>query len=189
MDMLLIKQIKDGDVDAFKIAYSIYQSKLHNFIYSKTGSVFYANEITQVTFMKLWEHRCNLNEELKISTQVFQIAKTSLIDVLRKTERERLKVECFCQSGAQQNIAGDDLIENYNADKILQTIIDRMPPMRKKVFSLRIQQQLSYKEISSKLSISLKTVNKHMELALPQARSVFKSLLQVVVLIIVKIIN
>ena len=85
-------------------------------------------------------------------------------------------------------MATDDLIENYDAQKILQAITDQMPPMRKKVFSLRIQQQLTYKEISSTLSISLKTVNKHMELALPQARAVFKSLLPTVVFMIIKIL-
>ena len=186
MELLLVKKIKVGDVDAFKIAYSIYESKLHSFIYSKTGSAFYANEVTQITFMKLWEHRCNLNEDLKISTQVFQIAKTSLIDVLRKTERERLKMENFCKSGLNQHLAQTSSIQNYDTDKILQTIINQMPPMRKKVFSLRIREQLSYKEISSRLSISLKTVNKHMELALPQARAVFKSFFLLVVLLIIK---
>jgi RNA polymerase sigma-70 factor (ECF subfamily) len=183
MDMLFICKIKDGDIDAFKIIFSIYQPKLHNFIYVKTGSAFYAEEVTQITFMKLWESRNLLKDDILLSTQIFQISKTSLIDVLRKTERERLKLERLFQDGGRQ-YSDNHSIENYDVGKILQTITAQMPPMRKKVFSLRIKQQLSYKEISAMLSISLKTVNKHMELALPQARSLFKSLMPVLLLLL-----
>ena len=175
MEQLLVNDIKQGSVDAFKAAYSFYQPRLHNFIYSKTGSAYYANEVTQLAFIKLWEHRESLNEEWQLSTQIFRIAKTTLIDVLRKTESERLKLEGFSKSGSEE--VTDHLpMETYDVNILLQIITEKMPPMRKKVFSLRIEQQMSYKEISSLLSISLKTVNKHMELALPKVRATFKSL-------------
>jgi RNA polymerase sigma-70 factor (ECF subfamily) len=67
-------------------------------------------------------------------------------------------------------------MEMHDVNIILQIITEKMPPMRKKIFSLRVEQRLSYKEISSLLSISIKTVNKHMELALPKARARLKSL-------------
>lgn len=187
MDVLFICKIKDGDNDAFKVIYSIYQPKLHNFIYVKTGSAFCAEEVTQITFMKLWESRKLLKDDILLSTQIFQISKTTLIDALRKTNRERLKLKRLFQEGVQQ-YCDYHSIENYDSRKILQTITAQMPPMRKKVFNLRIKHQLSYKEISAMLSISLKTVNKHMELALPQARSLFKSLMSVFVIIVIKII-
>ncbi|HRO45048.1 sigma-70 family RNA polymerase sigma factor [Agriterribacter sp.] len=175
MEQLLVNDIKQGSYDAFKFAFSFYQSRLHNFIYTKTGSAYYANEVTQLTFIKLWEYRESLSEEWQLSTQIFRIAKTTLIDVLRKTESERLKLEGFGKSGLEE-VTGNLPMETYDVNIILQIITEKMPPMRKKVFSLRIEQRLSYKEISSLLSISLKTVNKHMELALPKARARFKSL-------------
>lgn len=94
---------------------------------------------------------------------------------MRKTESEKLKLDGFSKSGSEE--VTDNLpMETYDDNIILQIITEQMPPMRKKVFSLRIEQHLSYKEISSVLSISLKTVNKHMELALPKVRATFKSL-------------
>ena len=51
--MLLINKIKEGNKDAFNIAFSTYEPKLRNFIFAKTGSAFYAKEVTQITFMKL----------------------------------------------------------------------------------------------------------------------------------------
>jgi len=175
MEQLLINDLKQGSVEAFKAAFSFYHSRLHNFIYSKTGSAYYANEVTQMTFIKLWEYRESLSEEWQLSTQIFRIAKTTLIDVLRQTESERLKLEGFSKSGSVE--VSDNLpMETHDVNIIWQMITEKMPPMRKKVFSLRIEQQLSYKEISSVLSISLKTVNKHMELALPKVRATFKSL-------------
>lgn len=175
MHQLLINDLKQGTVEAFKTAVSFYQPRLFNFIYTKTGSAYYANEVTQLTFIKLWEYRESLSEDWELSTQIFRIAKTTLIDVLRKTESERLKLEGFSKSGVGE-VTDDSAMEMYDTNVILRMITEKMPPMRKKVFSLRIEQQLSYKEISSVLSISLKTVNKHMELALPKARATFKSL-------------
>ena len=175
MEQLLINNLKQGSVDAFKTAFSFYQSRLHNFIYTKTGSAYYANEVSQLTFIKLWEYRESLSEEWQLSTQIFRIAKTTLIDVLRKTERERLKLEGFSKNGSEE-VADNLPMETYDVNAILKIITEKMPPMRKKVFNLRIEQQLSYKEISSLLSISLKTVNKHMELALPKVKATFKSL-------------
>ena len=175
MEQLLVKDIKQGSLDAFKFVFSFYQSKLHNFIYTKTGSAYYAKEVTQLTFIKLWEYRESLSEEWQLSTQIFRMAKTTLIDVLRKTESERLKLEGLSKSGLEE-VAGGLPMETHDVNIILQIITEKMPPLRKKVFSLRVEQRLSYKEISSLLSISIKTVNKHMELALPKARERFKSL-------------
>ena len=175
MEPLLVIDIKQGNVDSFKIAFSFYQSRLHNFIYNKTGSAYYAHEVTQLTFIKLWECRESLSEECQLSTQIFRIAKTTLIDVLRKTERERLKLESFSKIGLE-DVTNNLSMETHDVNIIFKIITEQMPPMRKKVFRLRIEQQLSYKEISSLLSISLKTVNKHMELALPKVRAAFKLL-------------
>src|SRR5690606_7778951 len=157
MEQRLLDDIKKGSLDAFKFAFLFYQSKLHNFIYTKTGSAYYASEVTQLTFIKLWEYRESLSEEWQLSTQIFRMAKTTLIDVLRKTESERLKLEGLSKSGLEE-VADGLPMETHDVNIILQIITEKMPPMRRKIFSLCVEQRLSYKEISSLLSISIKAV-------------------------------
>lgn len=122
--------------------------------------------------------------DIPISSQIFQIAKTTMIDVLRKMERERLKTDHIYTNTKRIQESGYEWIEGKDAESTLQRAMDVMPPMRKKVFSLRVENQYSYKEIAIALSISIKTVNKHLELAMQQVRPFFKTFL--ILLIIFK---
>lgn len=168
-----IEKIKTGDTQTFSQVYNNFSSKLYNFVYAKSGSEFYANEVVQITFMKLWERRQKLNTEVELAVQLYQIAKTTLIDVLRKVEKDRLR-ESACASRGDQTNYGYERLKHRDANYTLQHAISQMPPVRKKVFSLRMEEQLSYKEIAITLALSVKTVNKHMELAMKQIKPAFK---------------
>ncbi|ANI89900.1 hypothetical protein A9P82_11755 [Arachidicoccus ginsenosidimutans] len=165
--MNTIIKLKTNDLTFFNQMYNDYSAKLYDFIYMKTNSEFYANEVVQMTFIKLWKSREELKNDVPMGAQIFQMAKSTLIDVLRKTEKERIKINSFAESREMEKTSGNELINGYNAKRILEDILKQMPPMRQKVFNLRIQ-HFSYKEIACTLSISVKTVNKHLELARKQ---------------------
>ncbi|MBO9618897.1 MAG: sigma-70 family RNA polymerase sigma factor [Niabella sp.] len=173
--MIRIQEIKNGNKDAFQKVYQDYNKRLYDFIYSKTGSDFYASEVVQMTFLKLWDRRQSLHSDIALSNQVYQIAKSVLIDVLRKTEKERLKRASLHRQANSKVNTGYERIEEREVQLMLEKALAAMPPVRKKVFSMKVQSQLSYKEISSILSISTKTVNKHMELAMQQIKPFFRS--------------
>lgn len=162
-----IIELKSGDVSVFNEVYEDYSTELYDFIYTKTRSSFYANEVVQITFIKFWERHEELKDDVPLRAQIFQIAKTTLIDILRKVEKERLKINSFAKSEVMQETTEDELMNKCDAQRILKRTSGQMPPMRQKVFNLRIQ-QFSYKEIAYALSISTKTVSKHLELARKQ---------------------
>jgi RNA polymerase sigma factor (sigma-70 family) len=51
--------------------------------------------------------------------------------------------------------------------------VQKMPPMRKKIFELSRYESKTYKEIAQLLSLSEKTVENHITLALRQLRRAF----------------
>ncbi|MFT3933932.1 MAG: sigma-70 family RNA polymerase sigma factor [Chitinophagaceae bacterium] len=170
-----VAKIKAGDVEAFKEVFYTHSQKLYSYLYSKTKSDYLTNEVVQLSFIKLWKSRHLLNEELKLSTQIFQIAKTTMIDELRKEERYKVKLK--------QWVTGDNLfkhedgyspIDAYDTNNTLQRAIEELPPVRRKVFQLGKIEDMSYREISEDLSISVKTVDKHMQLALRSIKPVLK---------------
>ena len=79
-----IKELKDGDEFYFKKVFDQYHQKLYFFILYKAKSEYIAEEVVQMAFTKLWQCRQTLREEYTISTQLFRIATTILIDFLRK---------------------------------------------------------------------------------------------------------
>ncbi|MFL9483847.1 sigma-70 family RNA polymerase sigma factor [Chitinophagaceae bacterium LWZ2-11] len=166
--METVAKIKTGDAKVFKEVFYNYSQKLYNFLYEKTKSEYYANEVVQLTFIKIWKNRTQLNDDVKLSTQIFQIAKTTLIDELRKEERYKIKVEHLRSNKNlfKQTETGYAVIDANDLNASLHRAIEVLPPVRKKVFRLNKIQQLTYKEISTEMSISVKTVDKHIQLAL-----------------------
>src|SRR5581483_4335645 len=84
MRLLSTRELKDGDEFYFKQVFDQYHQKLYFFILYKTRSEYIAEEVVQMAFTKLWQCRQTLKEEYTISTQLFRIATTILIDFLRK---------------------------------------------------------------------------------------------------------
>jgi RNA polymerase sigma-70 factor (ECF subfamily) len=167
----IVAQIKSGNEHVFQQVFNEYHEKLYFYVLNKTGSEYMAEEVVQITFIKLWKSKENLNESYSISTQLFRIAKTTLIDLIRKNntiDSLAKKVEGF-----QTNLSADDTMEKIDAKELIykfEKALEKLPPIRRKVFRMSRIEEKSYQEIASELSISTKTVENHISLAIKQLR-------------------
>ncbi|MBO9619274.1 MAG: RNA polymerase sigma factor, partial [Niabella sp.] len=80
----MLEKIKEGDEPSFYAFYNAYHARLYQYIFKYTRSEWLAEETVQLSFIKLWECRETLSAEYSLSTQLFRIAKCTLIDLLRK---------------------------------------------------------------------------------------------------------
>ncbi len=169
-----VTAIKLGDEFIFKQVFDQYHEKLYYFIVSKTKSTYIAEEVVQLTFIKLWQHRENLNEALHISSQLFRIAKTTLIDELRKQSNStKLKNSMAETALAPYATEAFDTISAKEINAQLHVAMESLPPVRKKIFEMSRVKGMSYKEIATELSISPKTVENNISLAIKQLRHYF----------------
>lgn len=109
-----IAALKESDEIVFGEIFQEYHQKVYYYILSKTNSAYIAEETTQLTFIKLWNYRCSLDVSLPISSQIFRIAKTTCIDLLRK-ESNRLKLSL---AEKDQRILVNDISENIEKKRI-----------------------------------------------------------------------
>lgn len=171
MKLLSIKELKDGDELYFRQVFDQYHQKLYFFILYKTKSEYIAEEVVQMAFTKLWQYRQTLQEEYTISTQLFRIATTTLIDFLRKYNNKDavtgrldvLEIEKGVDS-TNEKVSGAELQK-----RILKAVND-LPPVRKQVFEMSREQGMTYREIAATLSVSSKTVETHIYKALKQIK-------------------
>lgn len=172
-----IQAIKNGDPAAFENIYRRLHLKLYHFLLARTRSADTAKEVTQLAFIRLWQFRHTLSEEYSIDTQLFTVARTTLLNHMRKLaiQRKHLTVVFNQLSGETPVIAASDQL--FEVTDHLQAAIDRLPPVRKKVFMLSRLQGLSNKEIAGDLSISVKTVEDHISKATRFLRSIIALLL------------
>lgn len=158
---------------AFENAFNHFHQKLYFFFLKHIGDRHLAEELVQITFVKLWQHRERLSYEHTLSEQVFRIAKTSMIDAFRKARSEQQAMQAMREQETVPIIHTDEAIDL--ADQ-LQKGIHAMPPVQQKVFLLSRYEGLSNKEIAHHLSISPKTVERHITKALRLLRQVIVSL-------------
>ncbi len=163
-----ILALQAGHTQVFEQVYHAYHEKLYFYFLKHTRSQLWAEELLQTTFVKLWRHRQQLSLSHTLSEQLFRIAKTSLIDMVRHNRHQQEFLRSYTADLLQQGLAA----EPANRDTIhqLHREMEKLPPVRKKVFMLSRIDGLSHKEISHLLSISPKTVEVHITKALKQLR-------------------
>ncbi len=173
--MEYIAELTSGCLQTFQSVYRLYNQKLYAYILKKTNSEYMAEEVVQLTFIRLWEKRRNLSAEYSISAQIFKMAGTILIDQLRKEAISQKHLSIVETERAKPAAPDLDL-------EILEQAIEQMAPVRKKVFKLSKLDGYSYKEIAELLSISPKTVENHMTKALKQLRAAFSSIISLAII-------
>lgn len=162
----------------FKTIFYEYYDRIFTRFLKKTGSETTADELTQLTFIKFWEYRHSFTFSLPMALQLNRTAKLIFIDWLRKEAHQRkLKSELNTIPSSGASAAG-----RFELTNTIQSALNQLPPMRKKVFQLAYIEGFSHKEIAAQLSISTKTVDAHIAKALQQMRKViaFASVLSII---------
>lgn len=167
-DLATIAALRLGDQFVFERVFYEYHQKLYFYIYGRTHSPYASEEIVQMTFIKLWQYREGLDENIPLSGQVFRIAKTTLIDLVRK-EARRVHApgpEGYPEDGG----GGPERMEAKDLNERIYRAVQGMPGIRQKVFAMSRYKGMSYREIADELSISVRTVENHISQALKQLR-------------------
>ncbi len=159
---ILLQRIAGGDRVAFTYFYTSHLNRLYRYIFLFTKSKEDTEEILQDIFIKIWENREKLIEIDSASCYLTQIAKNKILDKVRSLQvRQRVLSEL---RRSRENFAfttGDDCVyrEYYH---VVQKAIDRLPPKRKLIFRLNIENGLSQDEIAHQLKISRSVVQKQL---------------------------
>jgi RNA polymerase sigma-70 factor (ECF subfamily) len=164
-DLSTIAALKLGNQFAFEAVFHAFHPKVYGYVLQKTHSAYIAEEVVQLSFIKLWHYRESLDPDLALSAQVFRVVKTTLIDQLRKEAvRSRLL------EAAPRPVSSLDRLEEKELAERIQRVVRNMPGVRQRVFAMSRFKGMSYKEIADTLSISVRTVENHIAQAIKQLR-------------------
>ena len=115
----------------FREIFHEYYEKIFSAFVKRTGSEVTAQELTQITFIKLWEYRSTFRFDLSVALQVNRKAKLVFIDWLRKEAYQRKLTREM-----KDYALGDKPYERFELTERLQYAINKLPPIRKKVFTM-----------------------------------------------------
>ena len=167
----LVLALKNNDINSFDQLFRLYSSRLFFFAKGFLKNRQDAEEIVQDVFIKVWEHRADLDEFRSIRSFLFTIAHRAMIDGFRKKERENLLLK---KVKLDQSELDDETQQKLQYDSIKEQVdkmVEMMPPKRKLIYKLSREEGLSHQEIADKLNISKNTIENQIAEALKFLRS------------------
>ena len=93
---------------------------------------------------------------------------------LFKRQRVFEKYQKMQDSGEQDLLTGEDLLIAQEKELLIELAVKNMPPMRRKIFEMSRQQNLSHEEIAQHLDTSKHNVANHLSQALKKIKRTLK---------------
>lgn len=155
---------------AFTALFNEFHSKLFRFFQKRVGQHDLAAELTQLTFIKIWQSRHTLSTDHEMDVQCFTIASSVLIDHFRMCNADKRSAPT-----EELEMAGTAMVHadgSFETTNYIEAATSSLPPVRKHIFLLKVVHGYSNKEVAEALSISVKTVEDHYSKAIRQLRSV-----------------
>ena len=160
-DNQLIDALKKGSHQAFRHFFDLYKKRVYSFLLGIVRSSSDAEELTQVVFIKIWEHRKRLNQELSVNAYIYKIAKNAALNFIRqKVYKAMLEKELL------ENMERSEEMADKNMEEYINNLILKIPERRREIFLLRYRHKMSYREIAERLMISENTVDSQIRNAL-----------------------
>lgn len=169
-DKILVKSLKDDDVNAFNELYKRYHSRVFQlgkrFLPYKED----AEEIVQMVFIAVWDNRNKIDENQNFGSYILSIARHGIYNTLRKAVYRQGYIDYLRQNVVDHTFVTEEVVLFNELETRLHDILESMPPKRREIFKLHREEGLSYKEISERLSITSSTVNTQLTKALEYIR-------------------
>ena len=162
----LLEKLRENDKDAYLRLYSHYRAPIYHFISRFVKSPFYAEDILQDVFLKIWEIRSRINPELSFKAYLYRICRNLVYKFLKKAATDET---ILAHTMHFFQPATDDVeltLQWKEYEQKIQEAVAQLPPKRQMVFRLCREENKSYDEVSNELGISRNTVKEHMVLAM-----------------------
>ncbi|WP_430974183.1 RNA polymerase sigma factor [Sunxiuqinia rutila] len=157
-ELELIQKLKNGDSAAFDALFTLYASKLFNFVNKYLDLKEEAEEIVQDVFLNLWKHKKEIRSEKAFKSYLYQIALNNIRNYFNKKLVQEKHKQLIAQNYLFEKESDANELDYESVIKKVDQLIDQLPPKRKEIFLLSRKEGLDISEIANYLNISEATV-------------------------------
>lgn len=171
----LVAGLRKGDPESYKALFQMFYVKFVNFVDCIIRDEDSAKDIVQEAFAKVWASREKLNEELSIENYLYVIVKRLMLNHIRDNKKFQDSLNADLQELTQISREGgvEDIVIAREAKTVIDLTVASMPPQRRKAWLLSREKGLSNKEIADAMGLSVRTVDRHLSMALSEIRKKF----------------
>jgi RNA polymerase sigma-70 factor (ECF subfamily) len=182
-DKYLIESIKEGDRKAFEYLFKIYYADLCKFSSNLVQNETIAEDLVMDIFVKLWEAEDKLSINTSIAGYLFTSVHNHCLNYLTRKHKRFTELNTDTVDKLNELIpVGDNtgIIEGIDLADLSQKIekcFDILPDECKKIFLMSRIDELTNKEIATKLGISENTVKVQIYRALKKIKLLLRDYL------------
>jgi RNA polymerase sigma-70 factor (ECF subfamily) len=169
----LLLKIAEGDDDAFKLLFDRYYGLIYSasFRYLKVHEL--AEDLTQSSFLKIWEKRNNLGHVERFDHYLFRIAHNEMTDHFRKHSRRDKHIQRIRELFEEESGSPEDLLITKQKRALIADVISNLPPQQQTAYKLSRDEGFSYQEIADRMELSVNTIKVHISQALKTLKIFF----------------
>ncbi len=170
-DVQLIRRVLSGDDKAFDILVGKYEKSVHALVWRKVGDFHYAEEITQDTFLQAYKKLSTLKNPHQFAGWLYVIANRLCIDWLRKQKPAMQSLEATSVKEIDSITYARYVEEDRELEaaehrhELVKKLLEKLPESERTVVTLYYLGEMTTKEISKFLGVSVKTISSRLRRA------------------------
>ena len=173
-DFELFRRVKDDDFNAFSELYKRYWPSLVNAAFKRLNRKDKSEDIAQNIFVDLYVRRSSIELDRSLKSYLHQALKYKVLNEYRDTlVRARYQEQFFFSPVCKNDFAIP--AETQEFEQHVKNAVQKLPGKCRQVFSMSRDHELSNKEISHEMQITVSTVEQHITRALKTLRNEIKS--------------
>jgi len=164
-DNNLVSLLQEGDEQAFKLLFKKYGVRLYQFSLKYLKDSGDAEDLLDDVFLNIWKNRQSLKTNLSFQSYLFTIAYNNIRQRFLKKSREEKYIRIFTEEYLVNDSQKEDQLDYNSLVKMIDEIIEMLPPRRKEIFILSYKDELKNGEIAEKIDLSENFVRKQLSIA------------------------
>ena len=160
-ERMLLRQISQGDRTVFKTLYTRYFPDVQRYVSLFESSKASLDELTQDVFVRIWEKRALLAEVESFKSYLFMVTRNVVFNYLRGLKVQQ-RVKELDEAAERSGAAVEDQLLYKQYYRIALEAMEKLPPGRRKVLKMSIDDGLTLDEIATELNISRAGVKKQL---------------------------
>jgi len=163
----LIRNVKNSKKSSFQKLFYQFHDQLFRFVIYRIQDPDIAKDITQETFLRVWEKRESLQPKKSFFSLLARISTNLCHDHFRYTEVRLRNKDRIPENGRSHFDNPEEVVQALAIEKIVRALVnEKLPQKCRIIFILSRIEGLSNQEISINLGLSIRTVENQIYRAL-----------------------
>ena len=170
-DVQLIHRILSGDNEAFTALVRKHQKSVHALAWRRVGDFHFAEEITQDTFLQVYQKLPTLKDPRQFSGWLYVIASRFCGQWMRKNRPALQSLETTAMDELDRSSYAHHVLEQREKEitehrhELVKKLLARLPENEQTVMTLYYLGEMTTKEISKFLGVSVNTITSQLQRA------------------------